>query len=290
MILVPDYYKEFRCIAGRCRHTCCAGWEIDIDSESLARYEKDGIPNIVCPDADASSDALPGALADTAERPHFALDKDLRCAFLREDNLCQMILDHGEDYLCRICKDHPRFRNFWTGITETGLGLSCEEAARIILLREEPMQLVAEEPALQPDDGSGLSGQPENGTADTQQINTNNSLTVISDAIKNLPEDELALWKIRDDMLKDAASLPDRLQARLAEYLIFRQIPDALYDGLLDERIRFVWESVNEITDLWDASEDQSEEALIEIARSWSEKLEYNPEALKIRLLGLSEP
>ena len=30
-IIVPDYYKEFSCIADHCRHSCCIGWEIDID-------------------------------------------------------------------------------------------------------------------------------------------------------------------------------------------------------------------------------------------------------------------
>ena len=36
--IVPDYYKEFRCIAGACRHSCCIGWKIDIDAASAARY------------------------------------------------------------------------------------------------------------------------------------------------------------------------------------------------------------------------------------------------------------
>ena len=37
----PDYYNEFRCTAGNCRHSCCVGWEIDIDDESLARFSKE---------------------------------------------------------------------------------------------------------------------------------------------------------------------------------------------------------------------------------------------------------
>ena len=39
MILrVPDYYEEFSCIASRCKDSCCAGWEIDIDEESYEYY------------------------------------------------------------------------------------------------------------------------------------------------------------------------------------------------------------------------------------------------------------
>ena len=38
-VIVPDYYKDFECIADRCRHSCCKGWEIDIDDVTLSHYE-----------------------------------------------------------------------------------------------------------------------------------------------------------------------------------------------------------------------------------------------------------
>ena len=39
--VVPDYYADFACVAGACRHTCCVGWEIDIDPDSLRRMTID---------------------------------------------------------------------------------------------------------------------------------------------------------------------------------------------------------------------------------------------------------
>ena len=36
--VVPSYYKDFRCIAGDCRHTCCVGWEVDVDENSAVRF------------------------------------------------------------------------------------------------------------------------------------------------------------------------------------------------------------------------------------------------------------
>ena len=39
IMLVPNYYKDFLCIADKCRHSCCIGWEIDIDEETLEFYE-----------------------------------------------------------------------------------------------------------------------------------------------------------------------------------------------------------------------------------------------------------
>ena len=38
-IYVPDYYKDFRCLAGDCKHSCCIGWEIDIDEDTLDYYK-----------------------------------------------------------------------------------------------------------------------------------------------------------------------------------------------------------------------------------------------------------
>ena len=35
---IPDYYKEFHCIADQCEETCCAGWQIQIDPASLKKY------------------------------------------------------------------------------------------------------------------------------------------------------------------------------------------------------------------------------------------------------------
>ena len=29
-------WENFRCVAERCRHSCCVGWEIGVDEESLA--------------------------------------------------------------------------------------------------------------------------------------------------------------------------------------------------------------------------------------------------------------
>ena len=224
----PDYYNDFKCIMDKCRHTCCVGWEIDIDRDSLEKYKV--YPEIM--------DKI-----DFNDVPHFKLECG-RCPFLRQDNLCQMILDHGEDFICQICTDHPRFRNFWTGRTEIGLGLVCEEAARIILLRDKPMKL-----------------------------------EIIDDDGKNeaLPEDEAWLMKVRQklfDSIYDNAETGNGPDARLLEYLIYRHIADALYDDRLEERIRFVQDSYDEILDEWENT-DGTIESLIECARKFSVEKEY---------------
>lgn len=131
--VVPDYYSAFRCKAEKCRHTCCAGWEIDIDEETYEFYRGLGgetgekLRDSISPDDD----------------PHFILQgTDERCPMLSEDGLCRLISEYGEEALCQICADHPRFRNYFSDRTEIGLGLCCEAAGELILGKKDKVRLV----------------------------------------------------------------------------------------------------------------------------------------------------
>ena len=232
-IVAPDYLSEFKCIAGDYCHTCCVGWEVDVDSESLQKFEQ--LPDIAKHiDYDGTS--------------HIKLSNDERCPFLNNNGLCEMIINHGEEILCQICADHPRFRNFWSNRIELGLGLVCEEAGRIILGRKEPMKLVT------------LSNDGEN---------------------TELQEDEKWLMALRDDMLESIDKTG--VEARLLEYLIYRHLPDALYDNRVEERIAFVNQSFDEIIGKW-KNTDGSFESLVECARAWSYDVEYDDEVLEKKI------
>ncbi len=128
----PDYYPSFQCVGGVCKHNCCIGWEIDIDPDTLAYYD-----TVTGPLGERLKDNI-----SRSDTPHFILGEHERCPFLNQDNLCDLILALGEEHICGICTDHPRFRNELPGRLEIGLGLCCEEAARLILTQTEPVKLV----------------------------------------------------------------------------------------------------------------------------------------------------
>ena len=149
----PDFYDAFRCPAAACRHSCCVGWEIDVDEDALQYYR-----------------SLGGKLGDELRRkialyptPHFHLTADERCPFLRSDGLCRLICELGEDSLCDICALHPRFYNEYPGRIEMGLGLVCEEAARLILSWPKPLRLIRLE-------GDGAEETTELGIANAREM------------------------------------------------------------------------------------------------------------------------
>ena len=37
-LFAPKYYKDFVCIADKCKNSCCIGWEIDIDDDTMKKY------------------------------------------------------------------------------------------------------------------------------------------------------------------------------------------------------------------------------------------------------------
>jgi len=250
-IIVPDYYKEFKCIADKCQHTCCKGWEVEIDDVSLERY---------------SDIAYINEKIERTQDNHFKLIEDEKCPFLLESGLCDMIVNFGEEMICQTCADHPRFRNFWSDRIEMGLGLVCEEAAGIILSKETPMALEVLSEDMDAEDG-----------ADEDEIKIDSDV---------LPEDEEWLMALRDKMILEAADKEDmQPMRRLREYLIYRHIPDALYDDRLEERIAFIDRFMELVKSSFDES-DGSFDSLVDIVRQYSYDIEYDEE-VKERYLSL---
>lgn len=143
LLRIPDFYDSFHCIAGKCTDTCCVGWEIDIDETSAKRYAK-------------VKGAFGEKLRENIEDGHFKLSPGDRCPFLRQDGLCDMICHLGEDSLCDICREHPRFVEVYGNIMEKGIGLCCEEGVRILLeckgTATSPIAFVEREINDEPDD------------------------------------------------------------------------------------------------------------------------------------------
>lgn len=62
-----------------------------------------------------------------------------RCAFLNEENLCDIYTEAGKEMLCKTCTRYPRHYEEYENLREISLSLSCPAAARLILGTDKPM-------------------------------------------------------------------------------------------------------------------------------------------------------
>ena len=294
-IITPNYYQQFKCIAADCKHNCCIGWEIDVDTDTLAYYQ-----------------SFPGdfglrlqksiALDDT---PHFILEKQERCPFLNAGNLCDIISTLGEEGLCAICADHPRFRNEFSNRTEIGLGLCCEAAGRLILGQTEKTKLIEAEPneeSLLPEEQALLqlretifSILQDRSFPLQQRLDQINGLCgdahfkPLSEWVEIYRDLERMdpAWDLYLDKIKEPS--PTRWEPALekaAVYFTYRHLAGVLEDGLLYERIRFIILSVRMLSAL--AADAEDFEDLVEIARLYSAEIEYSDQNIDLLLQHLS--
>ena len=122
-LVIPSYYERFRCLASSCPDSCCKEWDVEVDEASAVYYRTLSGP---------LGDRLRAVLKDT-ENGTVILQENCRCPMWREDGLCRIQAQLGEQALCRVCRDFPRISHDYGDFIELGLELSCPEAARLIL-------------------------------------------------------------------------------------------------------------------------------------------------------------
>lgn len=133
-IRVPHYYQKFQCTADKCPDTCCAGWQIVIDEKTLEKYH-----NFEGPFGNRLANSI-----DWREGI-FLQYEDRRCAFLNENNLCDIYTEAGPEMFCRTCRTYPRHYEEFENVREISLAMSCPEAAKLILDAEEPVRFLTVE-------------------------------------------------------------------------------------------------------------------------------------------------
>lgn len=185
----PSYFRKFHCIADKCPDTCCAGWDIVVDEESLEKYSSmqgeygKKIRSLLTVDGDG----------DTVYKSIGG-----KCPFLLENGLCDMFIAIGHANLCRTCRQFPRHITDFGSRIETGLSFSCPEAARLITESSSPI------------------------TFETEEIEGNISPNSID------PNVYFTLFKARNlaiDILQNRKySMPERLSA----FLVFSEATDKL--------------------------------------------------------------
>lgn len=296
-IWAPDYYNDFSCIADKCKHSCCIGWEIDIDDASLERfYKTDG----------KIGEKLKENITTRDGVSYFKLCEDERCPFLDDNNLCELILSSGEDILCDICRDHPRFRNFFDSRVEMGLGLCCEAAGEIVLGKKDKTKIIkisGDDEDVPPDEQAFFTMRDEifEIICDRKISIAKRVETLLDEFELSYPKKSLAQWL---DLFLSLEMLDDKWAYVLSElktfepyelpsewdipfeqlliYFIYRHTADCLYDGYTEERILFSILGYTMVYLIFSMSAIKRGEAamadLVEVARMYSSEIEYSQE------------
>lgn len=125
-ILKISIYDKFKCIADKCKFTCCGGWDISVDTDTYKKLKKE---NDKC---DYILDNI--KVRNCGEENEYFINKETHesCPFLDNNGLCQIVNNHGEDYLSLACHTFPRIENDFGDRKELSLSCACPEVVELI--------------------------------------------------------------------------------------------------------------------------------------------------------------
>ena len=103
-VFCTDIFRDFFCKGSDCKDNCCKiGWDIEIDDKTYNFYK-----NL---DSELGRKLISEIYEE--EGCHYMGQKG-GCPFMNEKGLCSVQLTYGEDKISDICREHPRFYQ-WFG-------------------------------------------------------------------------------------------------------------------------------------------------------------------------------
>lgn len=303
IVRTPNYFETFKCKAQDCKDSCCIGWELEIDNDTHELYK-----NLPGPFGDRIRSLLSTGDEDSCS---FILPVDGRCPMLNDRNLCDIVLELGEESLCDICTNYPRYTFTYGSIVEKSLTISCEEACRLLLEEKEIIIAEAEneypaEMELDPEDSEEPSEEDIKEFLKMEE----NIFNILKDRSRSLNERmemiaDVKSWEeyssfgerlriltllepINNSWLDILESLLPRLDQpslpwkedqyeNLLIYFLFRYLPRGLFDGDYITKIRFAIFCAHAILDIEAVTGDLSLAASV-----FSRETEHSEENLEI--------
>jgi len=135
-ILMIEQSRNFSCIGERCEAHCCYTWSVSVDKFTLEKWGEH-------PEANTLKSKLK-IISNNEDQPTVVIKHNPEteaCSFLEADQLCSLQKKFGHSFLPHTCRKFPRNEGSIDGIPERSYTLSCPEAARLILLPEDGLEL-----------------------------------------------------------------------------------------------------------------------------------------------------
>lgn len=141
--LTMQFVTGFQCTGDKCPDNCCHHWKIGVEEPIFEELEK-----LYGQSAEGKAffdSALKIAEADSRSEQNYAIlqnDEQGNCRFLDTQGWCKIHKEYGPEYLGHTCKDYPRVITENFEQTELTLSVSCPEAAKLLMLSDQPTELL----------------------------------------------------------------------------------------------------------------------------------------------------
>lgn len=283
--IFPKFYKNFLCKADKCKHSCCKGWEIDIDEETAGKY--------LAMTGELGAEIRQN-IGKNEDSYFFKLTEDERCPFLQKNGLCKIILNIGEENICEICTMHPRFFTMIDDVELCGVGLSCEKTCELLLGDEKDLVFYIEDTEEEVSFSEVLSVIGLNLPNEMQEfslaVNAENINKVLEIMAKTEPIDEnwskeLSIMQDMDNVelkAKEYLENSDKnILNKIYQYILYRQL-ERLVDIDIEALINYAQYSI-----LFIILHTMISKELGESVRRWSEQIEYDTDNVDLILAGV---
>lgn len=133
-ILKIKDYDKFKCIAAKCNFTCCRGWDINVDTKTYNKWRKNDNLNYLLDNV---------RFIKSNGKNTYLIKKETKgeCPFLSNEGLCNIVINHGDEYLSSTCRSFPRIENDFEDVKELTLSCSCPEVVNIISNMKEKIYI-----------------------------------------------------------------------------------------------------------------------------------------------------
>lgn len=141
--LMPAYYKDFHCLMGACRYSCCSNWKIEFDKKDYLAIKR-------AAKSPALEELTAWGVRRLREKAHdgkyaeFCMTQSGDCAFHTPEGLCALQLECGEETLPQICRQFPRQEHVTTMAREWSLSPACEGVLALLWDLPEGIDFVEE--------------------------------------------------------------------------------------------------------------------------------------------------
>ena len=137
-ILKIKGYDKFKCTADKCKFTCCNGWDINVDTNTYNKWKEKSELNYLLDNV---------RFIKSNGENSYLIKKETKgvCPLLSDEGLCNIVLNHGEEYLSSTCKSFPRIENNFEDVKEMTLSCSCPEVVNIISNMKEKIYIESNE-------------------------------------------------------------------------------------------------------------------------------------------------